>query len=63
MILQPIDFVVYAWLAIAVLSALYVAWDQFRHNPEARLAGREPDEARRDDRARDRHRCQHARGT
>lgn len=35
MILQPIDFVVYAWLAIAVLSALYVAYDQFRHNPEA----------------------------
>ena len=35
MILQPIDVVVYAWLAIAVLSALYVAYDQFRHNPEA----------------------------
>jgi FtsP/CotA-like multicopper oxidase with cupredoxin domain len=35
MILQPIDFVVYAWLVIAVLSALYVAYDQFRNNPEA----------------------------
>ena len=35
MILQPIDFVVYAWLAIAMLSAVYVAYDQFRHNPEA----------------------------
>jgi FtsP/CotA-like multicopper oxidase with cupredoxin domain len=35
MILQPIDFVVYAWLMIAVLSAIYVAYDQFRHNPEA----------------------------
>jgi FtsP/CotA-like multicopper oxidase with cupredoxin domain len=35
MILQPIDFVVYAWLIIAVLSAVYVAYDQFRHNPEA----------------------------
>ena len=35
MILQPIDFVVYAWLAIALLSALYVAYDQFRNNPEA----------------------------
>ncbi|HEY3134088.1 MAG TPA: DUF4396 domain-containing protein [Gemmatimonadaceae bacterium] len=35
MILQPIDFVVYAWLAIAVLSAAYVAYDQFRNNPEA----------------------------
>jgi FtsP/CotA-like multicopper oxidase with cupredoxin domain len=35
MILQPIDFVVYAWLIIAVLSAIYVAYDQFRYNPEA----------------------------
>lgn len=35
MILQPIDFVVYAWLAIAILSAIYVAYDQFRNNPEA----------------------------
>jgi len=35
MIIQPIDFVVYAWLIIAVLSAIYVAYDQFRHNPEA----------------------------
>ncbi|MDQ6768921.1 MAG: copper oxidase, partial [Gemmatimonadota bacterium] len=35
MILQPIDFVVYAWLVIAVLSAFYVAYDQFRNNPEA----------------------------
>jgi len=35
MILQPIDFVVYAWLLIAVLSAVYVAYDQFRNNPEA----------------------------
>ena len=35
MILQPIDFVVYAWLGIALLSAAYVAYDQFRRNPEA----------------------------
>jgi len=35
MILQPIDFVVYAWLIVAVLSALYVGYDQFRNNPEA----------------------------
>jgi hypothetical protein len=35
MILQPIDFIVYAWLIIAVLSAIYVAYDQFRYNPEA----------------------------
>ncbi|MFL5585392.1 MAG: DUF4396 domain-containing protein [Gemmatimonadaceae bacterium] len=35
MILQPIDFVVWAWLIVAVLSAAYVAYDQFRNNPEA----------------------------
>lgn len=35
MILQPIDFVVYLWLAVALLSAAYVAYDQFRNNPEA----------------------------
>lgn len=35
MILQPIDFVVWPWLTIAVLSAVYVAYDQFRFNPEA----------------------------
>jgi len=35
LILQPIDFVVYAWLLVAVLSAAYVAYDQFRNNPEA----------------------------
>src|SRR6266480_4578281 len=35
LILQPIDFVVYAWLAVAVLSAAYVAYDQFTGNPEA----------------------------
>lgn len=35
MILQPIDYVVYSWLALALLSAAYVAFDQFRHNPEA----------------------------
>jgi FtsP/CotA-like multicopper oxidase with cupredoxin domain len=36
-ILQPIDYVVYAWLVLALLSAAYVAYDQFRHNPEARV--------------------------
>ena len=35
MILQPIEFVVYVWLIVAVLSAAYVAYDQFRSNPEA----------------------------
>ena len=35
MFLQPIDGVVVAWLALALLSAAYVAFDQFRNNPEA----------------------------
>ena len=35
MILQPVDFLVWGWLFIAVMSALYVAYDQFRSNPEA----------------------------
>jgi FtsP/CotA-like multicopper oxidase with cupredoxin domain len=34
MLIQPIDIFVYCWLAIAVLSAVYVAWDQFNGNPE-----------------------------
>ena len=37
MILQPIDYLVYAWLATALLSSAYVAHDQFRNNPEARV--------------------------
>src|SRR5881396_3652702 len=35
MLIQPIDIFVYACLMIAVLSAAYVAWDQFTGNPEA----------------------------
>ena len=34
MFIQPIDIFVYAWLIVAVLSAAYVAWDQFAGNPE-----------------------------
>src|SRR5258708_10839452 len=34
MVIQPIDIFVDAWLIVAVLSAAYVAWDQFRGNPE-----------------------------
>lgn len=34
MIAQPIDWFLIAWFAIAALSTAYVAWDQFRHNPE-----------------------------
>ena len=35
MIIQPIDYLVYAWLVVALLSAIYVGVDQFRGNPEA----------------------------
>lgn len=35
MLIQPIDIFVHAWFIIAVLSAAYVAWDQFTGNPEA----------------------------
>ncbi len=34
MIIQPIDYFLVAWFALAVLSTIYVAWDQFRNNPE-----------------------------
>src|SRR5947208_4074809 len=34
MLIQPIDAFVLAWLITAVCCAAYVAWDQFRHNPE-----------------------------
>jgi len=34
MLIQPIDIFVYAWLIVAALSAAYVAWDQFKGNPE-----------------------------
>ncbi len=35
MILQPIDYLVYAWLIVALGCTAYVAIDQFRGNPEA----------------------------
>lgn len=35
MIMQPVAFVVYAWLVVAVLSAIYVAWDQFAQSRSA----------------------------
>ena len=34
MLIQPIDIFVHAWLIVAVISAAYVAWDQFTGNPE-----------------------------
>ncbi len=35
MIVQPIDYFLVVWFVLAALSTAYVAWDQFRHNPEA----------------------------
>jgi uncharacterized membrane protein len=34
MIIQPIDYFLVVWFALAALSTVYVAWDQFRNNPE-----------------------------
>jgi manganese oxidase len=34
MIVQPIDYFLIAWFSLAALSTVYVAWDQFRNNPE-----------------------------
>src|SRR5882757_6040211 len=34
MIVEPIDYLVLAWLALALASTAYVAYDQFGHNPE-----------------------------
>jgi manganese oxidase len=34
LIVRPIDYFLLAWFATAIASALYVAWDQFRQNPE-----------------------------
>ena len=32
--IQPIDYFLAAWFALALASALYVGWDQYRNNPE-----------------------------
>ena len=37
MIIQPIDYFLVAWLALALASSAYVAYDQFAHNPEVRV--------------------------
>src|SRR6266404_4536665 len=34
MFIQPIDYFLVAWFAIALASALYVGWDQYCNNPE-----------------------------
>ncbi|MEC9244757.1 MAG: DUF4396 domain-containing protein [Pseudomonadota bacterium] len=34
MFVQPIDYILAVWFLLAGLSTAYVAWDQFRYNPE-----------------------------
>lgn len=34
MFVQPIDYLLAVWFVLAGLSTAYVAWDQFRNNPE-----------------------------
>jgi ABC-type Fe3+ transport system substrate-binding protein len=34
MLVQPIDYFLCVWFVTAALSTAYVAWDQFKHNPE-----------------------------
>jgi hypothetical protein len=33
-LIQPIDYFLVVWFLLAAASTAYVAWDQFRHNPE-----------------------------
>ena len=33
--IQITDALAWTWFLLAGLSTVYVAWDQFRHNPEA----------------------------
>jgi manganese oxidase len=34
MLIQPIDYFLVVWFALAALSSAYVAYDQFKNNPE-----------------------------
>ena len=34
MIIQPIDWFLVVWFVLAAGSTAYVAWDQYRNNPE-----------------------------
>ncbi|MBY5369721.1 multicopper oxidase domain-containing protein [Rhizobium leguminosarum] len=34
MLIQPIDYFLLVWFALALASTLYVAWDQYTNNPE-----------------------------
>ena len=37
MLIRPIDYFLVAWFALAATSTAYVAWDQFRNNPEPKV--------------------------
>src|SRR5437867_3261300 len=32
--IQPIDYFLVVWFALAIASSIYVGWDQYRNNPE-----------------------------
>jgi len=34
MLIQPIDYFLVVWFALAAASTIYVAWDQYKNNPE-----------------------------
>src|ERR1700681_3284276 len=34
MLIRPVDYFLVFWFVLAVASTAYVAWDQFRNNPE-----------------------------
>src|SRR2546428_4263742 len=34
MLIQPVDYFLVVWFALAAVSTGYVAWDQYRNNPE-----------------------------
>jgi len=34
MLIQPVDYFLVVWFALAAASTAYVAWDQYRNNPE-----------------------------
>jgi hypothetical protein len=34
MLIRPVDYFLVVWFFLAALSTAYVAWDQFRNNPE-----------------------------
>jgi hypothetical protein len=33
-LIQPVDYFLVVWFALALGSTIYVGWDQYRHNPE-----------------------------